>query len=177
MHAAEELHMGYSHSSETGFNPGADISEGGIGVLIFENNGPKSVLIVADSNNVLVGLRETIAQSLKDKGFQLMELCTSDTHNLAARSLVQRGYFALGEATPKEKIIEVISDLVSLADRRIGTCEFVVASFPLNIPLIGNEPLEDFAAVTNKAFAFSRTFTKIMVPITLALIAVTTILF
>jgi putative membrane protein len=177
MHAEEELQIGYSHSSETGFTPGADISEGGIGVLIFENNGPKNVLIVADSNNVVVGLREVIANALKDKGFQLMELCTSDTHNLAARSLIQRGYFALGEATSKEKIIEVINDLVSLADQRIGTCNFVVVSFPLKIPLIGNEPLEDFAAVTNEAFAFSKTFTKMMIPITFALIAVTTILF
>jgi putative membrane protein len=178
MHASEELQIGFSHSSEIGFTPGADISEGGIAVLIFENSGPtKNVLIVADSNNVVVGLREIIARALKEKGFQLIELCTSDTHNLAARSLVQRGYFALGEATPKDKIVEVINDLASLADRRIGTCDFVAASFPLKIPLIGNEPLEDFAAVTNKAFAFSKTFAKTMIPVTFALIAVTTILF
>jgi putative membrane protein len=165
------LKLGYSHSSEIDFPPATDdISEGGIGVLIFENGGLKNVLIVADSNNVVAGLRERIAEDLSEKGFQLMELCTSDTHNLAAKSLEGRGYFALGEATSKETIIDAISKLLILADNRIGPCDFVIASFPMNLPLIGKESLGDFAVVTNQAFAFSKTFAKIAIPLMFVLI-------
>ncbi len=159
------LKIGYAHSSEIRSTLGPDISEGGIGILIFENEGSKDVLIVADSNNALAGLRETIAEALKIKGFQLMELCTSDTHNLAARSLVKRGYFALGEATPGNQVVNVISKLVNLADSRIVPSSYVVTSLSMEFPLIGKESLEDFALVTNKSFAFSKTFTKAAVPL------------
>jgi putative membrane protein len=171
-----KLEIGYAHSSEVEFTRNADISDGGIGTLIFRDDESKKVLVIADANNAVTGLREEIARELKNKGFMLMELCTSDTHNLAARNLVKRGYFALGEATPVSSITKLVSKLVDIADTRIEACSFAIASFPMRIPLIGRESLHDFVTMTNKAISFSKAFAKWAAPTMFALIVITILL-
>jgi putative membrane protein len=171
-----KLELGYAHSSEVEFVHSTDISDGGIGVLIFREDESKKVLMVADANNAVTGLREEIAEELKNKGFMLMELCTSDTHNLAARNLAKRGYYALGEATPVPSITKLVGKLADIADTRIEACSFAVASFPIRIPLIGEESLRDFVTITNKAISFSKGFVKWAGPLMLALILITILL-
>ncbi len=167
-----KLELGYAHSSEVEFVHNIDVSEGGIGVLIFKDDESKKVLVIADANNAITGLREEIARELKNRGLILMELCTSDTHNLAARNLVKRGYFALGEATPISSIVNLVSKLVDIADTRIETNGFAIASFPMKVPLIGRESLHDFVTITNRAISFSKTFAKWAIPLMLAVITI-----
>jgi len=171
-----KIELGYAHSSEVQFAHNVDISDGGIGVLVFREDESKKVLITADANNAIAGLREEIAGELKNKGFTLMELCTSDTHNLAARNLVRRGYFALGESTPVSSVAKLVSKLVDIAGTRIEVCSFTTASFPMRIPLIGRESLDDFVTITNKAIGFSKTFAKWAAVTMLALILITILL-
>ena len=152
--------VGYAHSSEISFNHGSDISDAGIGALLLETDTFKGVLIAADSNNAKVGLRERLDDQLRKQGIELIELCTSDTHNLAARSLVGRGYFALGESTPVEQIIKAIMELVHNAQKRLARCKYTTADFSIDMPLIGVESLNDFASLTDKAIEFTKSYFK-----------------
>lgn len=165
--------VGYAHSSEISFKHGSDISDAGIGVLFIETDIFKGVLIAADSNNVKVGLRQKLDDKLREEGMELIELCTSDTHNLAARSLVSRGYFALGESTPVEQIIKAIMELVHNAQKRLARCKYTTGDFSIDMPLIGVESLNDFASLTDKTIEFTKSYLKKTVPLTIVLLGIT----
>lgn len=169
----QNLMVGYAHSSEISFKHGSDISDAGIGVLFLETDTFKGVLIAADSNNARVGLRQKLDDQLREEGMELIELCTSDTHNLAARSLVSRGYFALGESTPVEQIIQAIMELVHNAQKRLARCKYTTADFSIDMPLIGVESLNDFASVTDKAIEFTKSYFKKIIPLIFVLLGIT----
>jgi putative membrane protein len=162
--------LGYAHSSEMQFSHGTDISDGGIGILLMVSAGNREqVIITADSNNAAVGLRQLLVEELMRTGVDLVELCTSDSHNLAARRLVNRGYFALGEDTKPENIISLIMNLTVTARRRVESQATRFGRFETVLPLIGQESLDDFAALTNKAVSFAKAFTKLLFPAVLLL--------
>ena len=165
--------VGYAHSSEIDFAHGPDISDGGIGVLLFEDDKIKKVLIAVDSNNALTGVREEIMNALRKSNFGFIELCTSDTHNFAARTLTNRGYFALGEATKIDIVVETITKLARLAEERIEACDFTVSDFTKNVRLIGSESLDDFASLTGRAITFTKSYLRRAIPVFVLLLAIT----
>jgi putative membrane protein len=165
--------VGYAHSSEIGFTHNSDISDAGIGVLLIATDAAEGALVAVDSNNARVGLREKLNEQLGRQGIELIELCTSDTHNLAARSLVSRGYFALGEATSTEQIIKGIMELVHIAQQRTARCKYTIADFSIDIPLTGIESLNDFALLTNSVIGFTKNYFKKIIPLMFVMLGIT----
>ena len=84
---AMPFRVGYAHSNEFGFGAREDLTENGIGLIMFETSHGKSVLVLADANNAIPSLRAETAKALSSLGYELIEFCTSDSHNLAARGL------------------------------------------------------------------------------------------
>jgi len=168
-----ELKIGFASSAEMNLKLGPDVSEGGLCVTIFVTDDKKSVLVSGDSNNAVSGLRERIAQELAKKGSDLIELCTSDTHNFAARSLTRRGYFALGEASGTDVIVDAVNRLYDVASDRIDQCAVTTARFEGETKLIGTESLDDFAKLTRRSTALSKSYVKAAAPIVLLLMAIT----
>jgi putative membrane protein len=142
----EPYRVAYAHSREVGYGNGADITENGVGVLIIETKAVRHVLVLADANNAVASLRAITERALGDAGFSLLEFCTSDSHNLAAKGLTtSRGYYALGEETPPESIASLVVELARKAETRLapgrhgaGTLESVARAF-------GSASLEGFA--------------------------------
>jgi putative membrane protein len=165
--------IGFASSSGMDLKLGPDVSEGGICATLFAVDGSRSVLVSADSNNAVSGLRERIAEELARTGVGFVELCTSDTHNFAARNLTNRGYFALGEGSGAETIVEAVRKLVESAESRVAPCDLAVARFETKIPLIGSESLDDFADLTKNAISISRSYAKALIPVILLLSAIT----
>ena len=168
-----EFSMGFANSNDMKLKLASDVSEGGICAAIFAANETKSVLISADSNNAVSGLRERIADELAKGGVRLIELCTSDTHNFAARNLIGRGYFALGEQSGIESIVDGVERLVSAALSTIAPCNLTVARFETKTRLIGSNSLDDFAELTKKAISLSKTYAKAISLASLLLMAIT----
>ena len=165
--------MGFADSTETGLKLGPDVSEGGICVTLFATDGTKSALVSADSNNAVSGLRERITEELGKTGTGLIELCTSDTHNFAARNRTDRGYFALGEGSGADTVVDAVKKLVAVAESRVAPCELTVARFEMETPLIGTESLDDFAGLTKDAISLAKAYVKVVVPAILLLTAIT----
>jgi putative membrane protein len=156
------LRIAYAHSSETGFTPGEDVTENGIGLLMLEVEGAKSVLVLADANNAIPSLHEEAARALKPDGYELIEFCTSDSHDLAARGLtVARGYRALGEDTPIESITGAVVKLAKLAEPRLSPCLYGSGRLTGEVKVFGSAALEEFASVTQASSAFAKTYAKI----------------
>jgi putative membrane protein len=165
--------VGFASSTEMNLKLGPDVSEGGVCATLFAVDDSRSVLVSADSNNAVSGLRERIAEELGRTGVGFVELCTSDTHNFAARNLTNRGYFALGESSGIDTVIEVVKKLVNIAESKVAPCDIVVARFETKIPLIGIESLDDFARLTKDAVSLSKSYAKILFPMVLLLGAIT----
>lgn len=165
----------YSHSGELPFEGRGDITENGIGLLMVEAGGTKSVLVLADANNAVPALRDEAKGALGAAGYQLIELCTSDSHNLAARGLtVQRGYEALGEATPPDSITDALVRMAKLAETRLSPTEYGSAEGSHKVRVFGSKALEEFAAITQASSNLARTYLKIAtaVVVGLALVAI-----
>ena len=153
-----EFKVGVAHSSELHFEHGSDISDGGIAVLVFRNQKSTHALVTSDSNNALVGLRQAVVAELAKENVDLIELCTSDTHNSAARSLSNRGYRALGEDTSSAALVKTIVELEKLAESRLTQGYVTTIASQATLPLIGDKPLNDFAALTKDTLSFAKTY-------------------
>ena len=168
-----DFRMGAANSGEIQFKHANDISDGGISLVIFATAEAKWALVSADSNNAKSGLKEKLATELGALGINLVELCTSDTHKLAARNRTSRGYFALGEQTDFKDIVKCVKELAVLAEHRLAVYDLQIARFESDVPLIGSESLDDFAALTKSTISISREYTKIILPALLILLTVT----
>jgi predicted neutral ceramidase superfamily lipid hydrolase len=142
-------------------------------VTVFATNDARSALVSADANNAVSGLRERIAEELGKSGVDFIELCTSDTHNFAARNLTERGYFALGESSGVDTLVETARKLLTAAQNQVGPCELTVARFETETRLIGTESLDDFAGLTKNAISLSKTYVTTIVPAILVLMGIT----
>ena len=172
-----EFRIGFAHSSEAEFSHGPDISDAGVGVLTFEVEKTKWVLVLVDSNNANPGAKEEVKRKLESAGFRLMELCTSDSHNLAARGVaMERGYFALGEATPISDVASYVVKLAQIAESRLSYRRYGTGEFVSKVHVFGTKAIEDFALLARRASTFAKRFVTMTVPLTLVLLILTIVL-
>jgi putative membrane protein len=158
---SERIRAAYSHSTEIGFAGHGDLTENGIGLFMVqaETGASKCALVLADANNSVPNLRSEVATALKPAGYDLVEFCTSDSHNLAARGLtVERGYEALGEATPPASIAEAVVKMARLAESRLAPAEYGSAKLKSKVRVFGSKALEEFASITQSSLRFSRNY-------------------
>jgi len=172
-----EFRIGFAHSSEAEFSHGPDISDAGVGVLTFEVEKTKWALVLVDSNNADPGTKEEVKRKLEAAGFKLIELCTSDSHNLAARGVaMERGYFALGEATPISDVASYVVKLAQIAESRLSYRRYGTGEFVSKVHVFGTKAIEDFALLARRASTFAKRFVTMTVPLTLVLLILTIVL-
>lgn len=153
--------IGYAHSQEKEFPSANDITANGICLAVLEAQKTKWVLALADANNAVPGLRSAVSTALESSGYKLLEFCTSDSHDLAARGLtVNRGYKALGEATPVGAIANSTVGLAKLAESRLSACGFAAGTMTSEVNVFGATALDEFAGITRESSAFAKNFAR-----------------
>ena len=158
---ADGPRIAYSHSNEIGLAAKGDLTENGLGLFMIEKEGARSALVLADANNCVSGLRAQVANALSSAGYGIIEFCTSDSHNLAARGLTaERGYEALGEATPPASVAEAAVKMANLAASRLAPAEFGSAKMKSRVRVFGSKALGEFASLTQASSEFSKTYFK-----------------
>ncbi len=173
----EKVRVAYAHSSEVAFTHGDDITENGIGAVVLEARGAKSVLVLADANNAVPTLHEEVKRALGSAGYSLIELCTSDSHDLAAKGLtVTRGYKALGEDTPVESIAGLSVSMAKLAEARLAPCRYGSGVLKSQVSVFGSKALEEFASITQSSSKFAKRYSKFAVVSAAVLFAVSVVL-
>ncbi|MCP8309055.1 MAG: DUF2070 family protein [archaeon] len=145
--------VGFAHSSELNPRLGNDIGPAGLGVLVFEINGKKYSIAVADSNNAIMGLREELLRNFKDSSAPVLELCTSDTHVTAGKASGLKGYIALGERTGLKELSEVIRILIDKSLERMAQANFQVNYIDSSVKVIGMKLIDDFSKVLDRSFS------------------------
>lgn len=169
--------VAYCHSNELGFKGRGDLTENGVSLFLVQAQDTKSALVLADANNAVPNLRAEVAKALGSSGYGLIEFCTSDSHNLAARGLtVQRGYEALGEATPPGSIADLVVKMAKLAETRLAPAQYGSAQTKSRVRVFGPKSLEEFAAITQSSSRFSRNYLKFAVAAVAVLLLVSIVL-
>jgi len=166
----------YCHSSEVDFVGRGDMTENGMGLLMLRTGTSKSVLILADANNSVAGLRAEVVAGLAGAGYDTIEFCTSDSHNLAARGLsAERGYEALGEATPQASISDAAVKMARLAEARLAPAEYASSKARTRVRVFGSKALEEFASITQSSSTFSRNYFRVATAAVLLLLLASTV--
>jgi len=137
-----EFSVGYAHTTlREEITLGRDIGPAGIGILSLDLNGSKYAIVVADSNNMILGLREKFIEDLKSSEFQLLEFCTSDTHFMAAKIMNSKGYFNLGEDTLPDLLIKTVRSLLKQAVRSSEPAHVILSLSKATVKIMGEDLL------------------------------------
>jgi len=167
--------VGFSHSSELNLRFKQDVGAGGIGVLLFEVDGKRFLLVGADANNAVRGLRERLVDGVKIDGVKVVEICTSDTHFASGKARSPIGYSPLGELTGVDEIIDAIKVLAKKAEERLAEATAITKLACAQLKVMGEKTLNEFSRLFDHVFKVAKNGGKILIIELLAIIVAATL--
>jgi putative membrane protein len=134
----------------------ADIAKGGIGILCLEINSKKYYLGWADANNMENGLREQVVEHFSNNGYELIEICTSDTHYTSSGVRNKNGYFQLGIITKPTIIANWYLHLAKQAEKNVQTGKFEILENQSDVKVMGPSIFESFSTCLDNALRITK---------------------
>ncbi|MGI0091472.1 MAG: DUF2070 family protein [Nitrososphaerales archaeon] len=175
----ETFSVGFAHSSELipqKISTSKDVGPAGVGLLLFEVGGSSFNIAIVDANNSKLGFRESSFQVFERKtGSKILELCTSDTHVTAAKTMGAKGYLALGDLISADEFASLLALLYDRAKNRIGTGHFSATQAISRVKTIGAEVLNEFSGLMDSALSTAKRGAKVFGILT-ALIALVVVI-
>jgi putative membrane protein len=162
--------VGYANSLSSDFKF-IELGGAGIGVVNFQINNNNHFIGWSDSNNLVIGLRERILSELNQQGFNMLEICSSDTH-FSSGKRTRLGYYALGKVTSYGDIIRAFREISQKALTNTAPSTFSFLDSYSQIKLMGKDQFDNYATALNK----SMNITKVSLAITAALYIITLII-
>jgi len=136
-----------------------DLAMGGLGITCLKINNKKYFLGWADANNMENGIREKIIENFSNKGYNLLEICTSDTHYAAVKARNRNGYYQLGLITSADKLSKWFMEIAENAQSNITSAKYEILENETEVKVMGKSIYEDYS----KALENSLKITKIFV--------------
>lgn len=167
--------VGYSHSSELNLTFKQDVGAGGIGVLLFEVDGKRFLLVGADANNAVRGLRERLVDGVNLDGVKVVEICTTDTHFASGKARSPLGYSPLGELTGVDEIISAVRALAKKAEERLAEATATANLAYARVKVMGESILNKFSRLFDNVFKVAKSGGKILILELLAIIIAATL--
>ena len=136
-----------------------DLAMGGLGITCLKINNKKYFLGWADANNMENGIREKIIENFSNKGYNLLEICTSDTHYAAVKARNRNGYYQLGLITSADKLSKWFMEIAENAQSNMTSAKYEILENETEVKVMGQSIYEDYS----KALENSLKITKIFV--------------
>ena len=149
--------FGYKNSNDMDIQK-ADIAMGGIAVLCLEINNKKYFVGWADANNMENGVREQIVKHFANIGYELIEICTSDTHFTADGARNRNGYFQLGVISKPTQLANWYLELAQKAEKQMNECSFEILENQSNVKVMGSDIYADYLKCMNKSMNITKIF-------------------
>ncbi|MEM2929493.1 MAG: DUF2070 family protein [Thermoproteota archaeon] len=103
--------------------PNDEIGPGGVSALIFNIAGRTHAIITIDGNNMVMGMRNRLVESLRETlNISALEIVTTDTHVLTGLKQAWKGYFPVGFKTGFETLLEACREALNSAVERLSPC-------------------------------------------------------
>ena len=149
--------FGYQNSSDMNIKK-ADIAMGGIAILCLEINEKKYFVGWADANNMENGVREQIVKHFANIGYELIEICTSDTHFTADGARNKNGYFQLGMISKPTQLANWYLELAQKAEKQMNECSFEILENQSKVKVMGSDIYADYLKCMNKSMNITKVF-------------------
>ena len=152
------IELGYANTNDMDVWT-EDLAMGGLGITCLKINNKKYFLGWADANNMENGIREKIIENFSNKGYNLLEICTSDTHYAAVKARNRNGYYQLGLITGADKLSKWFMEIAENAQSNITSAKYEILENETEVKVMGQSIYEDYS----KALENSLKITKIFV--------------
>ena len=114
-----------------------DLGMGGLGVVCLKINDKKWFLGWADANNMENGVREKIIENFVKKGYNLLEICTSDTHFAPVKARNKNGYYQLGLITSSDKLTKWFLEIAKNAEAETFQAKYEILENQTDVKIMG----------------------------------------
>jgi len=151
------IEFGYANTDEMDVWT-EDLGMAGLGIVCLKINEKKYFLGWADANNMENGVREKIIDIFTKRGYQLLEICTSDTHYAPVKARNRNGYYQLGLITSAEKLSKWFFKIAKNAEANITTAKFEILENETNVKVMGQGIYEDYSKALDNSLKITKGF-------------------
>jgi len=151
------IEFGYANSDEMDVWT-EDLGMGGLGIMCLKIKDQKYFLGWADANNMENGVREKIVQNFADKNYNLLEICTSDTHFAQVKARNKNGYYHLGLITGADKLSKWLLEIAKKAENEISTAKYEILENQTEVKVMGQGIYEDYSKALDNSLKITKGF-------------------
>jgi putative membrane protein len=135
-----------------------DLGMGGLGILCLKINEKKYFLGWADANNMENGIREKIISSFAKRDYQLIEICTSDTHYAPVKARNRNGYYQLGLITSADKLSKWFFEIAKNAETNMIAAKFEILENEASVKVMGQSIYQDYSKALDNSLKITKGF-------------------
>ncbi len=151
------IEFGYANSDDMDVWT-EDLGMGGLGVMCLKIKDKKYFLGWADANNMENGVREKIVQNFADKNYDLLEICTSDTHFARVKARNKNGYYHLGLITGADKLSGWLFEIAKKAEDNIAEAKYEILENQTEVKIMGQGIFEDYSKALDNSLKITKGF-------------------
>lgn len=151
------LEFGYANSKNMMINA-PDLALGGIGILCLHINNKKYFLGWADANNMENGVREAVVKHFSDNGYDLIEICTSDTHYTTQGVRNRNGYYQFGLVTKPQDMANWYLEIAKESEKNIEPASFEILENETNVKVMGPTIFRDYSRAVDNSMKLTKGF-------------------
>ena len=151
------IEFGYANSDDMDVWT-EDLGMGGLGIMCLKIKDKKYFLGWADANNMENGVREKIVQNFADKNYDLLEICTSDTHFARVKARNKNGYYHLGLITGADKLSGWLFEIAKKAENNIAEAKYEILENQTEVKIMGQGIFEDYSKALDNSLKITKGF-------------------
>ena len=151
------IEFGYANSDDMDVWT-EDLGMGGLGIVCLKINGKKFFLGWADANNMENGVREKIIDNFAKRDYQLIEICTSDTHYAPVKARNKNGYYQLGLITSADKLTTWFFEIAKKAEAKTTSAKFEILENETKVKVMGQGIYEDYSKALDNSLKITKGF-------------------
>ncbi len=150
------IEFGYANSDDMDVWT-EDLGMGGLGIVCLKINEKNYFLGWADANNMENGIREKIIDNFSKRGYQLLEICTSDTHYAPVKARNRNGYYQLGLVTSADKLSKWFLSIAKKSETT-STAKFEILENEAKVKVMGQGIYEDYSKALDNSLKITKGF-------------------
>jgi len=151
------IEFGYANSEDMDVWT-EDLGMGGLGIMCLKIKDQKYFLGWADANNMENGVREKIVKNFADKNYNLLEICTSDTHFARVKARNKNGYYQLGLITSADKLSNWMLEIAKNAEEKITSAKYEILENQTEVKIMGEGIYEDYSKALDNSLKITKGF-------------------
>jgi len=151
------IEFGYANSDDMDVWT-EDLGMGGLGIVCLKINAKKYFLGWADANNMENGVREKIVDNFAKRDYQLLEICTSDTHYAPVKARNRNGYYQLGLITSADKLSKWFWSIAKKSEVSTESAKFEILENETKVKVMGQGIYEDYSKALDNSLKITKMF-------------------